>query len=441
MTQPPIYQSQIYQASVYQPQTIYQPQLPTIYQPQPQVIYQPQQIQTPPQNPAQMTSENSRPRITQNWRSVMVVHQPISSSSYQPTGLHLWNSGTSSTQNPNSQHYLSLLITPKDVTSNNPEPNQPATFTNNISPAIITDDESLAIIFPFKLEEITTVPLFSGAAIEKKPIMAMYTDAKVDSHRVDRAVSTRIITADGATKTSIGEIDDFPFEVNGIIVSIKVLVIEATQYQALVGNDWLTKTNAILDWTTQKLQLSQNGQHTQVPVICDHFKLNHMPAPLINLEKEKPKLIWEAYQVSWTDVDHNKLPPILAWNDNDQEKGKGKKELIWNTDQAWEISNSQKDSSTWKWKKSNQEKGKGNEENQLKTNETTKASTSGWRKTYSTDTRPEPLHIPLKCKNCNKKLSLLRAWVAPDKDYWMHTHYYCKPCHHKHYRYPKRQGK
>ncbi|KAG9284756.1 hypothetical protein G9A89_001126 [Geosiphon pyriformis] len=120
-------------------------------------------------------------------------------------------------------------------------------LTCNISPAASTKDKSLAAIFPFELEEITSVLLFSGAVLDTKPITTMYTDAKVDGHRVDRAVSTRIITANGATKTPIDEIDDFLFEVNDIIVPIKVLVMKATQYQALVGNDWLTKTNTILD--------------------------------------------------------------------------------------------------------------------------------------------------------------------------------------------------
>ncbi|KAG9307527.1 hypothetical protein G9A89_003850 [Geosiphon pyriformis] len=43
--------------------------------------------------------------------------------------------------------------------------------------------------------------------------------------------------------------------------------MEATQYQTLVGNDWLFKTNAILNWTTQELQISQNSQHMQTPAI------------------------------------------------------------------------------------------------------------------------------------------------------------------------------
>ncbi|KAG9294307.1 hypothetical protein G9A89_001812 [Geosiphon pyriformis] len=136
-------------------------------------------------------------------------------------------------------NYLSLLVTPKDAPSNNPETNQKQSLTNNILLATVTNNKSLAVIFPFKLEETTPVPLFSGATLDTKPITTMYTDAKVD-----------------ATKTSIGEIDNFPFEVNGIIISIKVLVMEAMQYQALTTN---------------------------------------LTTPLIKFE-EKKKPIWEAYQ-------------------------------------------------------------------------------------------------------------------------------------------------
>ncbi|KAG9290973.1 hypothetical protein G9A89_011123 [Geosiphon pyriformis] len=140
-----------------------------------------------------------------------------------------------------------------------------------------------------------SVPLFSGATLDTKPITMMYTDAKVNEHSIklildiDHTASTHIITVDGATKTLIGKIDDFFFEVNGIIIPIKILMMKATQYQALVGNDWLSKTNTILDWMMQELQLSQNGQHMQVPVMCGHFKTNNPPALLIEFEEEKEK--------------------------------------------------------------------------------------------------------------------------------------------------------
>ncbi|KAG9286354.1 hypothetical protein G9A89_014520 [Geosiphon pyriformis] len=182
------------------------------------------------------------------------------------------NLGTGHAQNMNFQHYLSLLITPKDAIFNNLKPNQKQPLISNISLATISNDKSLVAIFYFEFEKTTPVLLFNGAALDTKPITAMYTNVKVDGHtiklildsglagsiitkqlidqlgyQVDHAASTRIITADGVTKTSIGEIDNFPIKVNGITVPIKVLVMKTTQYQALIGNKWLSKTNAMLD--------------------------------------------------------------------------------------------------------------------------------------------------------------------------------------------------
>ncbi|KAG9300892.1 hypothetical protein G9A89_015348 [Geosiphon pyriformis] len=66
-------------------------------------------------------------------------------------------------------------------------------------------------------------------------------------HQVDCVVIVQIITADGNTKTPIRKINNFFFEINGIQILTKVLVIEVMQYQALIGNNWLAKTHAILD--------------------------------------------------------------------------------------------------------------------------------------------------------------------------------------------------
>ncbi|KAG9285979.1 hypothetical protein G9A89_022655 [Geosiphon pyriformis] len=104
---------------------------------------------------------------------------------------------------------------------------QPSKQTkSNISSATITEDTILATIFSFDINNLNTHSLFSGAAINQdKPIMALYTNTRVgridiklilDSgsagsiitkqlmdqlgHRVDRAATIQIITADGNTK-------------------------------------------------------------------------------------------------------------------------------------------------------------------------------------------------------------------------------------------------
>ncbi|KAG9294098.1 hypothetical protein G9A89_015508 [Geosiphon pyriformis] len=178
-----------------------------------------------------MTSGNFRLRVIQNWRLAMIVHQPIPSLFIQ-SRLHQQSSGTEYTQNPSSQNYLSLLVTSENALFNNIEKQPP---TSNISLAIITNNKSLAAIFPFKLEELLSMPLFNEAVLEEKPITAIYTNAKVDGYFIKLILDSKIITADRTTKTPIGKIDDFPIKVNGIIVLIKVLIMKATQYQALVA--------------------------------------------------------------------------------------------------------------------------------------------------------------------------------------------------------------
>ncbi|KAG9304385.1 hypothetical protein G9A89_019947 [Geosiphon pyriformis] len=212
------------------------------------------------------------------------------------------NLGTGNSQNPNAQHYLSLLVTPEDTSPNNRELNQHKSLTSNIPPATVTNNESLATIFLFEFKETTPVSLFNRATFDTKLITAMYTNVKIDgyaiklildSHRVNHTASACIITTNKTTKTSIGKINNFLFKINGIIIPIKVL----------------------------------NGQHTYVPATCNYFKPIITPiAPLIKFEEEERKPTWEVYQVLWTNEDHNKLPPILSWDDN--KKGKQKEKLI-----------------------------------------------------------------------------------------------------------------
>ncbi|KAG9301154.1 hypothetical protein G9A89_012537 [Geosiphon pyriformis] len=120
----------------------------------------------------------------QNLRSAIVVYQLIPSSFNSPSGSHFQNLGTGATQNPNSQNYLSLLITPEGTTSSNLETNPIQKVTSNIPLAMVTENKTLAVIFLFEFEETTPVLLFSGATLEEKPITAMYTDAKVDGHSI-----------------------------------------------------------------------------------------------------------------------------------------------------------------------------------------------------------------------------------------------------------------
>ncbi|KAG9292271.1 hypothetical protein G9A89_009083 [Geosiphon pyriformis] len=100
---------------------------------------------------------------------------------------------------------------------------------------------------PYFLKE--TAEECNAAANEQKAITAMYTEAEVEGktihlildsgsarsiityqlmqqlkRNVDRPAQTVIVTADGMKKTPVGEIDNFPFTLDGITIPVKVLV-------------------------------------------------------------------------------------------------------------------------------------------------------------------------------------------------------------------------
>ncbi|KAG9285912.1 hypothetical protein G9A89_013337 [Geosiphon pyriformis] len=119
----------------------------------------------------------------------------------------------------------------------------PSYTPTTILPARIAENANLSDIFPFEFEANELLFLLSNAAANKqKAITAMYTEAKVEGKAIHLILDI-IVTADGMKKTPVGEIDNFLFTLDRIIISVKVLVMDMPQYQALIRNDWLQKAN------------------------------------------------------------------------------------------------------------------------------------------------------------------------------------------------------
>ncbi|KAG9293660.1 hypothetical protein G9A89_018997 [Geosiphon pyriformis] len=242
-----------------------------------------------------------------------------------------------------------------------------------IPPARIAENANLSDIFPFKFEANESPFLLSNAAAnEQKAITAMYAEAEVEGKpiclildsgstgsiityqlmqqlkkNVDRPAQIVIVTADSMKKTPVGEIDNFPFTLDGITIPVKVL-----------------------------LTISYQGQHTRVPAICGTFNKCSEKAPAFEFKPKEEK-------------------PIIK------------------TFMALE--------STSNW---------ANETEQEHFTPHTKPETSGWNIPYS---KPKPKkqrpYIPLKCKDCHKKLLSMGACILPEEEYKNHTCYYCKACH------------
>ncbi|KAG9292803.1 hypothetical protein G9A89_006364 [Geosiphon pyriformis] len=275
---------------------------------------------TPPQMPRNQYTPIPRQYSTTYQNQGAYQQQPmIANPNWNPN-----RAGTNQQTNPNYQNYQqtylnileNLIIGNNDGRNINRTKNS-SKLSQTIPPAVATEDSSLAAIFPFELEE--NEAMFSGAALdEKRPITAMYMEATINNtpiklildsrsagsivmlqlvnqlgFKVDCAVTLQIITADGSTKLSYGEIDSFPFEINGIVILTKVLVMDATQYQAL---------------TTQELLINYNGHQAKIPATCGHFqKPSANQRPTFEFEENPALPAIETYQLSWADDQRTKL--------------------------------------------------------------------------------------------------------------------------------------
>ncbi|KAG9288717.1 hypothetical protein G9A89_004336 [Geosiphon pyriformis] len=198
--------------------------------------------------------------------------------------------------------------------SNTPFRPTPIRYSNQALYFGLTENQNFYSSTPLKEKDVEKTPnllsLFSRAIInQNKPITALYTNARVGNIDIklilDSGSAGSIITKQFMNQlghqTSIEKIDNFPFEINGIQISTKVLIIETTQYQVLIENDWLVKANAILNWNIQELQITFNRQYAQVLATCRHFKTQGSEQPLIEFKDTLSLPTLKAYQVSWAD--------------------------------------------------------------------------------------------------------------------------------------------
>ncbi|KAG9286057.1 hypothetical protein G9A89_022734 [Geosiphon pyriformis] len=203
-------------------------------------------------------------------------------------------------------------------------------FNNTISPAQIAQNASFSDIFSFEFEANKSPFLLSNvAANEQKAITAIYTKAEVEKKFIQLILDSRSAGTDSMKKTPVREIDNFLFTIDGIIIPVKVLIMDVPQYQAL---------------ETQELKISYQGQYTRVSVTCSTFNKRFEKAPVFKFEEEKKLLITKTFMA------------------------------LGSTSKPWK---------------------------QLP-------------------------YIPLKCKDCNKKLSSMGACISPEEKYETCTCYFCK---------------
>ena len=121
--------------------------------------------------------------------------------------------------------------------------------------------------------------------------------------KIDKPSVINMIGINGDKKKALGEISNLPITIQNQVLPANVVVSEATGYDLLVGNDWLTKYQANLSWKDWKLNFNKNGQMYEEPSACwkkinvipdsdDEFEEDEEPSqPYYELDLEENQLV------------------------------------------------------------------------------------------------------------------------------------------------------
>jgi len=91
-------------------------------------------------------------------------------------------------------------------------------------------------------------------------------------YSIDRKSKLIIITANGEQVHSLGEIEALPLTIGKMTIETPVQVLDSTDEVFILGNDWLKRMNAVLDWKQGKLSVTGKTTTVTVPVICTKRK-------------------------------------------------------------------------------------------------------------------------------------------------------------------------
>lgn len=81
---------------------------------------------------------------------------------------------------------------------------------------------------------------------------------------VDKVTPDRVKLADGHTQQSRSLVDQIPIRIGSFVDRQSFHVTNLHGYDGILGKDWLTRVNPVIDWKTNEIKVNQQGKSTKV---------------------------------------------------------------------------------------------------------------------------------------------------------------------------------
>lgn len=96
---------------------------------------------------------------------------------------------------------------------------------------------------------------------------------------ITRASKTVMINVNGERRRPLGAVSDIPLKIHDCIIPMDAIVTDANSYSAIVGNDWLRKTKAVIDYDNNLMTIKWKGNTLEVITECQE-----MPHHIVSIE-------------------------------------------------------------------------------------------------------------------------------------------------------------
>ena len=109
-----------------------------------------------------------------------------------------------------------------------------------------------------------SVVIDSGAATS---IMTRKLMKRLD-YSIDQPSNLVIVTANRTKMHSLGQVSALPLKIKNFTIEIPVQILDSTDEVFILGNDWLRRMKANLDWDNSELSIKYEWKIVTIPIIC-----------------------------------------------------------------------------------------------------------------------------------------------------------------------------
>jgi dUTP pyrophosphatase len=84
--------------------------------------------------------------------------------------------------------------------------------------------------------------------------------------KIDAPTRMTIIVADGIEATPIGKVKDIPVRFGEATIPTNAIVIDSHTYEFIIGNKWLEKAKAVIDFPAEKMKITWRDRTWKIPI-------------------------------------------------------------------------------------------------------------------------------------------------------------------------------